>query len=174
MNKLYDVLDLAFLLIKRKGHLVELIIKHCHQHVLHQGRGFTTNELRMRGYWIIGCSRAVSSFIYRCIICRKLRGKPQSQKMADLPTDRIESHPPFTYCGLDCFGPLLVKDNRKEVKRYGCIITCMASRAIHIETLDDLSTDAFINGLRCFIAVRGPVRVIRCDQGSNFVGAKQN
>lgn len=35
-----------------------------------------------------------------------------------------------------------------------------------------MSTDAFINGLRCFIAIRGAVRQIRCDQGSNFIGAK--
>ena len=38
--------------------------------------------------------------------------------------------------------------------------------------LDDMSTDAFINGLRCFIARRGAVREIKCDQGTNFVGAK--
>ena len=51
------------------------------------------------------------------------------------------------------------------------LITCMASRAIHIEMLEDMSTDAFINALRCFMALRGPVRSIRCDQGSNFIGA---
>ncbi len=38
--------------------------------------------------------------------------------------------------------------------------------------LEDMSTDAFINSLRCFIAIRGTVRQIRCDQGTNFVGAK--
>ncbi|KAG1950298.1 hypothetical protein F2P79_010869 [Pimephales promelas] len=46
------------------------------------------------------------------------------------------------------------------------------NRGIHIEMLDDMSTDAFINGLRCFIVIRGAVRLIRCDQGSNFIGAK--
>jgi len=35
-----------------------------------------------------------------------------------------------------------------------------------------MTTDSLINGLRCFIALRGAVRQIRCDQGSNFVGAK--
>lgn len=38
--------------------------------------------------------------------------------------------------------------------------------------LEDLTTDAFINALRCFIAIRGAVRQIRSDQGTNFVGAK--
>lgn len=57
------------------------------------------------------------------------------------------------------------------MKRYGLILTCLASRAIHLELLDDLTTDAFINGLRCFMAVRGPVKLLRCDRGTNFVGA---
>lgn len=35
-----------------------------------------------------------------------------------------------------------------------------------------MTTDALINGLRCFIAIRGTVRQIKSDQGSNFVGAK--
>ena len=48
----------------------------------------------------------------------------------------------------------------------------MSSRAIHIEELDDMTTDAFINALRCFIATRGPVQQLRSDQGSNFVGAR--
>lgn len=91
--------------------------------------------------------------------------------MADLPTERVEASAPFTYCGLDCFGPFLVKDGRKEMKRYGLIVTCLASRAIHIDTLDDMSTDAFINGLRNVIAIRGNIRLIRCDRGTNFVGA---
>ncbi len=41
-----------------------------------------------------------------------------------------------------------------------------------MKVLDDLSTDAFINGLHCFIALRGSVRQIKCDQGTSFVGAK--
>ena len=47
----------------------------------------------------------------------------------------------------------------------------MASRALHLELLDDLSTDTFLNALRTVVAIRGPIRQIRCDQGTNFVGA---
>jgi hypothetical protein len=79
--------------------------------------------------------------------------------------------PPFTNTGLDCFGPFLVKNGRSEVKRYGLIFTCLASRAVHLEVLEDMTTDAFICALRRFIAIRGNVRLIRCDRGTNFVGA---
>lgn len=123
-------------------------------------------------YWIIGGSKTVANFIRQCVICRKLRRPTEIQKIADLPEDRLQSSAPFTYCGMDCFGPFIVKQGRKEIKRYGLLITCMCSRAIHIEMLDDMSTDSFINSLRCVIAIRGAVRQIRSDQGSNFIGAK--
>ena len=92
--------------------------------------------------------------------------------MADLPSEHVDPSPPFTYCGMDYFGPFFTKQGRKVQKRYGLLFTCLCCRAIHIEMLDDMSTDVFINGLRCFIAIRGALRDIRCDQGSNFVGAK--
>ncbi|KAK3721854.1 hypothetical protein QZH41_002277 [Actinostola sp. cb2023] len=93
--------------------------------------------------------------------------------MADLPKDRLESAPPFTSCGVDYFGPFLVKVGRKEVKRYGVLFTCMASRAIHLEIANSLDTDSFINAYRRFVSRRGPIRQLRSDQGTNFVGARR-
>ena len=133
----------------------------------------TTNEIRTNGLWVLGCSSAVSSCIFRCVKCRKLRARVQEQKMADLPKDRLEPAPPFTYCGVDYFGPWYIKEGRKELKRYGALFTCMASRAVHIETANSLETDAFINALRRFISLRGPIRLLRSDHGTNFVGAKR-
>jgi hypothetical protein len=93
--------------------------------------------------------------------------------MADLPPDRVENAPPFTHTGLDCFGPFHVTLGRKEAKRYGLLLTCLASRAVHLEVLEDMSTDAFICALRRFVALRGNVRSIRCDRGTNFIGAER-
>lgn len=160
-------------IIPKTSHVSSLLIKHYHEKVQHQGRGITVNELRSNGIWVTGCSSAVASHIYKCTTCRRYRRNAQDPKMADLPEDRMEMTPPFTYCGIDCFGPFYVKEARKELKRYGLIFTCMCSRAIHIEMLDDLTTDAFINALRAFMAIRGNVRQLRCDQGTNFVGARR-
>ena len=74
--------------------------------------------------------------------------------MADLPTDRLDSGPPFSYCGVDFLGPWVVKDGRKEIKRYGSLFTCLQSRAVHIEVATSLSTDSFINCLQRFISIR--------------------
>ena len=161
------------IILPRRSHVTDLIIRYHHEKVQHQGRGFTINEIRSHGYWIIGCSKAVSSHIHKCITCRKLRGNSSCQKMAPLPEVRLQEVPPFTHVGIDCFGPFTVKERRSHVKRYGLLITCMASRAIHIEVLDDMTTDSFINGIRCFIAIRGNVLSIRCDNGTNFHGASR-
>ena len=105
----------------------------------------TMNAIRSHGIWIVGLNVAVASHIYKWVQCRRQRRPTEGQKMADLPEDRVESTPPFTYCGMDCFGPLTVKERRKEVKRSAVIFTYMSSRAVHIEQLDDMTTDAFIN-----------------------------
>lgn len=160
-------------ILPKDSHISTLLIRHFHTKVQHQGRGMTMNELRANGWWILGSSRAVSSYIFKCVRCRKYRRKTEHQSMGDLPVERTESTPPFTYVGMDCFGPIYVKDGRKELKRYGLILTCLCSRAIHIEVVDDLSTDAFLNALRAFIAIRGNVRQLRCDRGTNFIGAQR-
>ncbi|XP_034052757.1 uncharacterized protein LOC117533237 [Gymnodraco acuticeps] len=160
-------------ILPKKAHVSALLVKHHHERVHHQGRGMTMNEVRANGIWILGCGNVVSSHIYKCVKCRKYRRTTETQQMADLPEDRTETSPPFTYCGIDCFGPFIVKEGRKEVKRYGLLFTCLCSRAVHIETLDDLTTDAFMNALRTMVAIRGPVRQLRCDQGTNFIGARR-
>ena len=95
--------------------------------------------------------------------------------MADLPVDRITSdQPPFTEVGVDYFGPFFVKRGRAEVKRYGCIFTCLSTRAVHIEIFHSLDTNSFINALRRFVARRGNPVKIRSDNGTNFVsGGKE-
>ena len=71
------------------------------------------------------------------------------------------------------FGPIPVKQGHSTVKIYGAIFTCLVTRAVHIKMSVSLNTDAFINTLRRFIARGGQVKVIRSDNGTNFVGAKR-
>lgn len=161
------------IILPGKSHIANLIVKHCHKQVNHQGRGMTINEVRSCGYWIVGGSSAVALHISKCVKCQKLRGVAEEQKMADLQLDQSEPAPPFTFSAVDYFGPWLMKEGRREVKRYGVLFTCMASRAVHLESANSLDTSSFINALHCFICRRGPVRQLQSDQGSNFVGAKR-
>ena len=124
----------------------------------------TLSEIRFRGFWIIGGSTAVATHISKCVTCRKLRGKVQDQKMADLPVDRLEPAPPFTFCAVDYFGPWNIKEGRNEVKRYGVLFTCMSSRAIHLESANSLDTNSFIDAFRRFTCRRGPIRQLRREE----------
>ena len=159
-------------ILPKSSHISSLIISHVHERTHHSGRGITLNELRSCGYWIVSGNAMVRQFISKCVTCRHLRGTQGEQKMADLPKSRVEPTPPFTYCGVDYFGPWHVQRGRSVVKRYGALFTCLASRAVHIEVADSLETDSFINALRRFICRRGSVREIRCDRGTNFIGAE--
>ena len=90
--------------------------------------------------------------------------------MADVHESRIQPHlPPFTYIGVDCFGPYFTSRYRGgSSKRYGLIITCLTSRAVHIEMLKSLEAEAFLNAFRRFIARRGSPRAVFSDHGTNF------
>ena len=89
------------------------------------------------------------------------------QKMSNLPVDRMEVSPPFTYTGVDLFGPFYIKVRRSLLKRYGVMYTCLASRAVHLENAHSMETDSFIMTLRRLISRRGNVRLIRSDNGTN-------
>ena len=159
------------ILMPRYCRITQLIIEWCHNQVAHAGRGMTINAVRASEYWMINYNTAVRSTMSKCVRCKILRGKFQQQQMADLPKDSISEEPPFSYCGIDMFGPFTVKDGRKEKKIYDALFTCLSSRAVHIEVSHSMTTDSFIMCLRRFIGRRGYVRVIRTDNGTNFVGA---
>ena len=158
-------------ILPRKSHVTTLIIRHAHEQLGHVGRGHVLSRLREK-YWIVGATSAVRQVISACVTCRRSKASTLEQKMDDLPQDQLTPAPPFTYVGVDYFGPYFVKEGRKEYKRYGALFTCLVSRAVHIEIAHSLETDSFLNALRRFIARRGPVRELRCDNGTNFVGAK--
>ncbi|MES9882784.1 MAG: hypothetical protein ABW185_18100 [Sedimenticola sp.] len=163
-------------IIPSKHHLGTLLIRHHHEKVEHQGRHFTEGAVRSAGYWIIGCKRKLSLIIHKCVKCRKLRGKFESQKMSDLPVDRITPGPAFTSVGVDTFGPWSIitrrtRGGQANSKRWAILFTCLTTRAIHIEVVEDMSTSSFINALRRFVAIRGNVKEFRSDRGTNFIGA---
>ena len=88
--------------------------------------------------------------------------------MANLPKEKLMSgEPPFTYVVVDYFGPLVVGQGRSNVKRYGCLFTCLVVRAVHIEVVHSLDTHSFINALRRFINTRGCPNTIYSDNGTN-------
>ncbi|KFD52715.1 hypothetical protein M513_06371 [Trichuris suis] len=92
--------------------------------------------------------------------------------MSDLPSERLDFHAPaFTNVGIDFFGPFEVIVKRSREKRYGCIFTCLVSRAVHLELTPSLNLNSVIQAVKRFISRRGRPRIIMSDNGSSFVKA---
>jgi hypothetical protein len=91
--------------------------------------------------------------------------------VAPLPEDRVKDASVFEICGIDLAGPLFL---RGEEKAWICIFTCAVFCAVHLELIVSLSTGAFLQALRRFIARRGRPSTIYCDNGTNFRGAEDS
>lgn len=175
-EKIMGIPSVHPIILPKNHHISALLVKHYHKKVKHQGRHFTEGALRSEGFWIIGAKQLVSSTIHNCFTCRQLRGRFAHQQMADLPQDKVLPSAPFSHVGVDVFGPWTVSARKtrgglSHSKRWAVIFTCMAIRAIHLEVLEEMSSSSFINALRRFIALRGPVVEMRSDRGTNFIGA---
>lgn len=96
--------------------------------------------------------------------------------MTDLPLNRLTPGLPFTYVGLDVFGPWAIVTRKPcgesaQKKRWAVLFTCLTTRTVHIEVIEDISSSCFINALRRFVALRETVKLSRSDKGTNFIGA---
>ena len=117
-------------ILPKKSFVVDLIIRDAHEKVAHAGREITLSALRNQ-YWIVNANSVVRHLISKCVVCRRLQSPIGEQKMADLPKERLTPAPPFTYSGVDYFGPFRIKEGRKELKRYGVLYyACLAERYI--------------------------------------------
>ena len=59
-------------------------------------------------------------------------------------------------------------NKRSRGKAFGLILTCAASRAVHVDLLVDYSTDGFLQGFRRFMALRGSPSNVYSDPGSQL------
>ncbi|XP_055633360.1 uncharacterized protein LOC129773740 [Toxorhynchites rutilus septentrionalis] len=157
------------IILPRDHHITTLIMKHYH----HCNHETVINELRQR-FHIPRIRVGFAKARRNCQRCKNETAMPHPPIMADLPPARLAAFTrPFTYVGIDYFGPIEVALGRRVEKRWGMLITCLTIRAIHIELVCTLSTNSCIMGLRNFVARRGTPRKIYSDRGTNFVGASR-
>ena len=164
------------LILHSKHKLTRIIVSTEHVRLLHAGPTLLTGSLYRR-YHIVGGFKTVRSITRKCVTCRKYATKPLPQMLGQLPLERITPGSVFDKVGVDYAGPLLIKYGhvRKPtiVKAYICIFVSLSVKAVHLELVTDLTSDAFIACLRRFIARRGLPTLIWSDNGTNFVGASR-
>ena len=127
-------------------------LRHVHVQNGHAGVNQVLAEVRRR-FWVVGGRVAIKRLVAKCVACRRRAAKPERARMADLPPDRVNpAGPAFTTVGVDYFGPFMVKRGRGQEKRYGCLFTCLKTRAIHIEVAHSLDTGSFLKAFERFAA----------------------
>ncbi|GFY34045.1 integrase catalytic domain-containing protein [Trichonephila clavipes] len=142
----------------------ELLIKEQHIAHLHAGPTLLAHVLR-QSHWIVGSRKLINKCIRKCLKCNKFKTSTTTpQLMGNLPKSRVTLERPFFSCGIDYAGPVLIKCNKgrgtKSTKGYIALFVCLATKAVHIEAVGDLTTDSFIAALRRFSARRGGSRHI--------------
>ena len=159
-------------ILPQHHHISELIVTHLHNKNFHQGQETIVWKSRLN-YWIIQVRNVVKKVQRLCPKCIMRRAKPTAPLMGQLPQCRLTTgKKPFTYVGIDFFGPLAVTVGRSRQKRWGMILVCMVTRAIHVELVEDMTSSSCIIGLRNFICRRGVVEEIWSDNGTNLRGAE--
>ena len=157
------------------GDLARLIVLYHHQK--HHRDVDTTVAMVRREVWPIKARKLAAEIDSRCNICKVKRMHYASQKMGDLPPYRSQMLPSFSVVLMDLFGPMSIRDDvvkkgaRIYKKVWGVVFTCASTRAVHLDVATDYSTEAVIHTVRRLMAVRGDVRMIISDPGTQLVGA---
>lgn len=165
------------LLLPKGGTFVNLLVIQRHIQNSHAGLNALLANLQ-REFWILSARRVVRSVIFRCIKCYRLKAKPVQPIMGDLPSDRVTETRPFAGVGTDFAGPFACKSshlrNAKSLKVYLCVFVCLSTKAVHLEVVSSLSTEAFVAALGRFVSRRGLPLLIRSDCGTNFKGTDRH
>ncbi|XP_076245382.1 uncharacterized protein LOC143185936 [Calliopsis andreniformis] len=162
------------IILYSKHPLTDLIILHEHSQLLHGGCQLVIASIR-RKYCPLSCRLIVRNLLRKCIRCFRVKPNTVNYTMGDLPASRVTPSRAFSTCGVDYAGPFPIREKsrcRVIIKAYLCVFVCFVTKAVHLELASDLSTQAFLNCLRRFIARRGKCNTIYSDNGTNFVGAR--
>ena len=164
------------LILPGKHPITKLIIETEHFRLLHAGPTLLSSSLSRR-YHIIGSRNAVRFITRGCVTCRRNSAKPTPQRLGQLPIERITPDAVFDKVGVDYAGPMYIKYGhiRKPTvaKAYICVFVSLSVKAVHLELVSDLTSQAFIAALRRFISRRGKPSLIWSDNGTNFTGASR-
>ncbi|XP_062557315.1 uncharacterized protein LOC134222188 [Armigeres subalbatus] len=150
-----------------------LIVRSIHLQTLHGGPSLLLATVRQR-FWPLRGRDLARKVIRKCVTCFRCNPTPANQLMAPLPSVRLKPARAFTYAGMDYCGPFFVRPligRGSSVKVYVALFVCLVVKDVHLEIVADLSTAACINAVKRFIACRGRVLEIHCDNATAFVGA---
>jgi len=151
--------------------LTQRIIEREHTRNLHAGLQATMAFVRQR-FWPLSLRSTVRGIIQKCVICFRAKPNQSETLMGSLSASRVNVSRPFFRCGIDYTGPLLLREgkrrNARSHKTYVSLFVCFATKAVHLELISDLISEAFIAAFKRFISRRGRPAHIYSDNGITF------
>ncbi|GFT35357.1 integrase catalytic domain-containing protein [Trichonephila clavipes] len=162
------------IIIPSKHKFTKLLFEHMHKKFFHIGAQGLVHQIRMQ-FWPINGKGIARKTVHDCIACFRQKPTGVDQLMGNLPSERVTPSAPFLNSGVDFCGPFQIKfkNQRKGIfsKVYVAIFVCLATKAIHLEAVTDLTTEAFISALKRLCARRGRISTLMSDNATNFKGA---
>ena len=105
------------------------VILQAHTQLHHSGVNATLTLL-CQCYWIPSGRQRVRSLISKCVICKRVAGKPYAAPdPPPLVKDQVNATHPFEVTGVDSTGAMYICSGTGEHKVYICLFTCAVSRA---------------------------------------------
>lgn len=163
------------IVLPSKGNVTQLIFEHEHKRLLHIGPQGLLANIHLR-YWPLRGRLIAKKTVRNCITCFRSSPKFITPFMAPLPRERVNIERPFSRSGVDFCGPILIRSGIRRVvsiKCYIAVFVCFVTRAVHLELVNGLTSDAFLAALTRFMARRGHCSHLYSDNGTNFVGANK-
>lgn len=171
-----DVFQKHPVLLPPDSQFTRLVFLNEHEVTLHGGPQVMLARIRLR-YWPLNGRNIARKIMRQCVKCFKYKPIVVQPIMGDLPKSRVEPARAFSRCGVDFAGPVYVRSSLRRKsptdKAYICLWVCFVTKAVHIELVSNLTTEAFLNALNRFFDRRGICTDIYSDNATNFVGANR-
>ncbi|XP_037029336.1 uncharacterized protein LOC119069388 [Bradysia coprophila] len=168
------------IILPRRHRITRLIVDYYHRRYKHINHSTVLNQIQQK--FIIPALRVVlKSIRTSCQKCKNLSAEPKIPEMAELPPGRLAAYTlPFTFVGIDFFGPIRVRNGRKTrnrpvimEKRWVLLFTCLTTRAIWMEITHSLETNSCVMAIDNFISRKGQSKRVFCDNGTSFHGSEK-
>lgn len=169
------------IIIPAASRLGWLLLNRAHRATLHGGVQSMIAYIRT-SFWIPRLRSEARKFIAGCTTCSRMAESTAEQMMGSLPADRVRPARAFYKTGVDFAGPFEIKmrpgrpalrsgSSDATEKGYVAVFVCLVTRAVHLEAVMGMTSEAFIAAFKRFVARRGHCAYMYSDNGTNFVGA---
>ena len=165
------------IILDKDSSLARMLVERAHQEIGHPV-GHNAAKARVSSkYAILGLGTLIKSLKWKCVYCQIRSSRPAVQQQAALPSGRLGPKlRAFADCGMDYAGPFEIKMGRGKPRRkvWILLITCLATRAVHLEATGGMETTHVINALSRMADVRGVPETMVTDNQTSFAKADKD